>query len=133
MVLENLGKSLHSALQKLTKSGSVDKKTVKGLTKDIQKALLQSDVNVKLVLDLTKKIEKRALEEEVPTGISRKEHIVTIVYEEISNFVDNYSEFSPGKVNKVLEKCIAMLESNVYINVVLLETFFKIKKFAFKK
>ncbi len=87
MVLEKLGKSLHSALQNITKSGAVDEKAVKSLTKDIQKALLQSDVNVQLVLDLTKKIEERALEEEVPAGVSRKEHIVTIVYEEISNFL----------------------------------------------
>ncbi len=87
MVLEKLGKSLHSALQNITKSGQVDKKAVKNLVKEIQKALLQSDVNVQLVLDLTKRIEKRALEEELPPGVSKKEHIVTIVYEEISSFL----------------------------------------------
>ncbi|KXB01123.1 signal recognition particle [candidate division MSBL1 archaeon SCGC-AAA259O05] len=92
MVLEKLGKSLHSALQKITRSGRVDEKTVKSLSKDIQKALLQADVNVQLVLDLTKRIEERALEEEVPSGVSRKEHIVTIVYEEISSFLGEKTE-----------------------------------------
>lgn len=87
MVLKKLGKSLHSALQKITKSSHVDEKAIKDLVKDIQKALLQSDVNVQLVLDLTKRIEERALEEEVPSGVSRKEQIITIVYEEISNFL----------------------------------------------
>jgi len=69
----------------------------------------------------------------VKSGAEEDSLIHSDQYEEISNFVDNYSDFNPGNVNVVLEKCIAMLESNVYINVVLLETFFKIKKFAFKK
>lgn len=87
MVLEKLGKSLHKGLQKLTRSGHVDEEAVKELVKDIQKALLQADVNVQMVLDLTERIEERALEEEVPTGVSRKEHVIKIVYEEISEFL----------------------------------------------
>lgn len=94
MVLEKLGESLHSGLQKLTKSGRIDEKTVKELTKDIQKALLQSDVNVQLVLDLTQTIEERALEEETPEGVSKKEHIIKIVYEEISNFLGESKEIN---------------------------------------
>ncbi len=92
MVLEKLGESLHSGLQKITRTGRVDEETVKELTKDIQKALLQSDVNVQLVLDLTEKIEERALEEEPPKGVSKKEHIITIVYEEISEFLGESKE-----------------------------------------
>lgn len=92
MVLEKLGRSLKSGLQKLTKSSRVDEKTVKDLVKDIQKALLQADVNVQMVLDLTNRIEERALEEEVPSGVTRKEHIITIVYEEISNFLGEGKE-----------------------------------------
>ena len=92
MVLEELGKSLHSGLQKITKSGRINEKNVKKLCKDIQKALLQSDVNVQLVLDLTDRIEERALEEEKPSGVSKKEHIITIVYEEISNFLGESKE-----------------------------------------
>lgn len=92
MVLEELGKSLHSALQKVTKKGHVNEKTIKDLVKDIQKALLQADVNVELVLDLTEKIEERALEEDIPAGVSQKEHIIKIVYEEISNFLGEAKE-----------------------------------------
>jgi len=92
MVLEELGKSLHSGLQKITKSGRINEKNVKKLCKDIQKALLQSDVNVQLVLNLTERIEERALKEEKPSGVSKKEHIITIVYEEISNFLGESKE-----------------------------------------
>lgn len=101
MVLEKLGRSIHSALQKITKSSHVDEKAVKELVKDIQKALLQSDVNVEMVLDLTNKIEKRALEEETPSGVSRKEHIIKIVYEEISNFLGESTKLDLEKEEPV--------------------------------
>lgn len=65
----------------------IDKQTLKEVTKDIQRALIQSDVNVKVVFALTKTIEKRALEEELPKGISPKEHVMRIVYEELVNLI----------------------------------------------
>ena len=65
---------------------------VKDVVKDIQRALLVADVNVQLVLQVTKNIEKRALDEELPPGISRKEHIVRIVYEEITKFLGEKAE-----------------------------------------
>ena len=44
-------------------------------------------MNVKVVFSLTKTIEKRALEEELPKGISPKEHVMRIVYEELVNLI----------------------------------------------
>jgi len=84
MVLDRLGKSLHSALQKLTRATHIDERAIKELVRDIQRALLQADVNVELVLEMTKRIEKRALEEKLPPGMARKEHIIKIVYGELS-------------------------------------------------
>ncbi|KXA99268.1 signal recognition particle, partial [candidate division MSBL1 archaeon SCGC-AAA261C02] len=94
MVLENLGRSLHSALKKITRSAHIDEEAIKSLAKDIQQALLQADVNVQLVMDLTKRIEKRALKEKVPSGVPRKEHMVRIVYEELSDFLGESAEIS---------------------------------------
>jgi len=87
MVLEGLSNSLKNTLQKITKALFVDEKLINELVKDIQRALLQSDVNVKLVLELTKKIKDRALNEEVPRTVTKKEHLVNIVYEELVNFL----------------------------------------------
>ncbi|MHC1598626.1 MAG: signal recognition particle protein Srp54 [Candidatus Methanofastidiosia archaeon] len=92
MALEALSKALTGALNRITKSSVVDKETIKEVAKDIQRALLLADVNVQLVLEVTKNIEKRAIEEELPRGISRKEHIVRIVYEEITKFLGETSE-----------------------------------------
>ncbi len=87
MALEKLGKALNSALRKLARSSTVDEATIKEVVRDIQRALIQADVNVRLVLQLTKTIEKRALEEEPPAGVSKKEHIIKIVYEELTKFL----------------------------------------------
>ncbi len=87
MVLDKLGSSLKNTLSKIAKSVFVDEKLVNELVKDIQRALLQSDVNVKLVFELTSKIKQRILKEETPAGLTKKEYLVKIVYEELINFL----------------------------------------------
>jgi signal recognition particle subunit SRP54 len=100
MSLEHLGSSLYDALKKVFKASVVDEATVKELARDIQRALLQADVNVKLVLDISKRIEDRALQEKVPPGISRREHVIKVVYEELTRFLGDKAvplKFEPGK------------------------------------
>ncbi|MDP3640778.1 MAG: signal recognition particle protein Srp54 [Nanoarchaeota archaeon] len=86
MVLEKLGDSLKNTLKKITQAVFVDDTLINELVKDIQRALLQSDANVQLVLDLSKKIKERA-KESTPAGITKREQLVTIVYEELTNFL----------------------------------------------
>ncbi len=87
MVMDKLGNSLQDALKKLVKSGRIDEKTVNEVVKDIQRALLQSDVNVKLVMQMSQHIKERALKEEVPSGMSPREHVIRIVYQELINII----------------------------------------------
>jgi signal recognition particle subunit SRP54 len=87
MVLDKLGSSLKSTLKKIAGSILVDEKLINELVKDIQKALLQSDVNVQLVFDLTRKIKERALKDEAPAGLTKKEHLINIVYDELVAFL----------------------------------------------
>lgn len=86
-MLEGLSDSLTNTMKKLAGMSVIDKKTLKEVTKDIQRALIQSDVNIKVVFSLSKKIEERALEEELPKGISPKEHVIRIVYQELVNLI----------------------------------------------
>ena len=86
-MLGNLGENLTNTMKKLVGMSVIDKKTIKEVVKDIQRALIQSDVNIKLVLDLSKKIESRALEEKPPKGITPREHVITIIYEEMVNLL----------------------------------------------
>jgi signal recognition particle subunit SRP54 len=87
MALEHLGSSLYEALRKVFRANVVDEETVKELVRDVQRALLQADVNVKLVVEISKRIEDKALKEKVPPGISRREHVIKVVYEELTRFL----------------------------------------------
>jgi len=86
MVLEKLSDSLKNTFSKITKALFVDEKLLNELVKDLQRALLQSDTNVQLVFNLTSKIKERA-QEKTPPGITQREHLLTIVYEELTNFL----------------------------------------------
>jgi signal recognition particle subunit SRP54 len=100
MAVDSLGASLYGALKKVFRASVVDEATVKELVRDIQRALLQADVNVKLVLGISKQIEERALKEKVPPGISRREHVIKVVYEELTRFVGDKPvpiKMEPGK------------------------------------
>ena len=100
MALDRLGSSLTDAIKKLFRAPVVDEAAVKDLVRDIQRALIQADVNVKLVLDISKKIEERSLKEKVPPGISRREHVIKVVYEELTRFLGDKPvplKVEPGK------------------------------------
>lgn len=86
-MLGSLGENLTNTMKKLAGMSVIDKKTIKEVVREIQRALIQSDVNIKLVQSLSKKIEKRALEEEPPKGITPREHVITIIYEEMVNLL----------------------------------------------
>jgi signal recognition particle subunit SRP54 len=91
-MLGNLGKNLTKTMKKLAGMSIIDEEVVKEAIKDIQRALIQSDVNIKLVLNLSKKIEERALKEEPPKGITPREYVITIVYEELVNLIGSTAE-----------------------------------------
>ena len=87
MVLDKLGSSLQNTLKKLAGAGRIDERVVGDAVKEIQRALLQSDVNVKLVMELSTTIKNRSLKEDVPTGMSPREHVINIVYQELINIM----------------------------------------------
>ncbi len=107
MVLERLGSSLHEALRKVFRASIVDEATVKELVRDIQRALLQADVNVELVLNISKRIENRALKEKVVPGISRREHVIKVVHEELTRFLGEKP--IPIKVEPTKRKIIMLV------------------------
>ncbi len=83
MAMENLGKSLRETLKKIARATTVDRELIKEVVRDIQRALLKADVNVKLALELSRRVEERALKEKPPPGMSPREHVVRIIYEEL--------------------------------------------------
>jgi len=82
---------MRDILNKITKSGVIDEKQVNEIVKDLQRTLITADVNVRLVKEVSNKIKKKALEEKLPPGVSRKEHLVKIIYNELVDILGEES------------------------------------------
>jgi signal recognition particle subunit SRP54 len=102
MAFDKLRSGLQGAINNLRKAVVVDRKTIRDYLKEIQKTLLVADVNVKLVLELSKKIEDRSLLEKPPGTLSRKENVVKITYEELTNLLGKGGELELKDGMKVL-------------------------------
>lgn len=89
----DLGEGLRKALARLSGATIIDTKTIKEFNKELQKALLGSDVEVSLVLSLTRKIEDAALKSKLPSGVSPKDYITNLVYDELVKLMG--SKFEP--------------------------------------
>jgi len=103
--LESLGKSLSDTVRKLMRLPIVDEKAVKELVKDLQRTLLAADVNVNLVLQISKTVEERSLEQTLPPGVSRREHVIKVLYEEITRFLGEKPtklSLEPGKTTTIM-------------------------------
>jgi len=96
----DLGRNLRQALSKFTGAPVADEKAVKSLCRELQRVLISSDVNVKLVFELTKKIEARSLDSNLAKGLSLREHVVKVVYEELASIMGERYEpkISPHKI-----------------------------------
>ena len=87
MVLDDLGRSLRDALDRLQGTSRLREEDVQAIVKEIQRSLLQADVDVGLVMDLSEAIKTRSLEESPPSGTSSRDHVLRIVYEELVDLV----------------------------------------------
>jgi signal recognition particle subunit SRP54 len=102
---EGLRKSLSDSVRKVLRLPIVDEKAIKELIKDLQRALLQADVNANFVLELSSKVEERCLKEKLPVGISRREHVIKVLYEELTRFLGDKPvkvEITPEKAHTIM-------------------------------
>lgn len=86
-------------------AGVIDEELVKELVRDIQRALLVADVDVKLVMAITERVQKQALDETLPRGISRREHIIRVVWDTLAYFLGEKPvplTIHPGKPNVIM-------------------------------
>ncbi len=105
MVLSKLGSSITNALKKLVGAGTVDAKLIRELKNELLKALLEADVKLEIALELSDRVEKRALKEELPPGIPRQKHVISIVHDELVKILGGKAQklkAEPGKLNILL-------------------------------
>ena len=83
----DLGEGLRKALARLSGATVIDSKTIREFNKELQKALISADVEVELVFALTKRIEEAALKSDMPQGVSTRDYITNLVYEELTRLM----------------------------------------------
>ncbi len=79
----SLGKNLSELVRKILTRTTVDKEAVEALIKGLQRILLQADVDVKLVFELSENIRRRCLKEKIPPGLTLREQVMKVVYDEL--------------------------------------------------
>jgi len=95
-MLDRLSGSLKDALKKLAGKTVVDRAAVEELVRDLQRALIQADVNVRLVQALSQAVKTRSLDEQPPKGMSVREHVLRIVYQELIRLMGAKAEVALG-------------------------------------
>jgi len=103
-VLDSLRSGLQDAIKKLLGADTINEAAIKELSKDLQRSLIQADVNVKLVLSVTESVQRRALEEKPLGGMTRKDQIVKILYEELDKMLGGEQELrlDRGRTNVIV-------------------------------
>lgn len=102
-MFDNLREGLRGALRKVVGASDINEELIDSICKDVQRSLLQSDVNVRLVISITQNLKQRALSEQPPKGLSKKDHIVTILYGELARLL-GYSGEVIKKIDKTQEE-----------------------------
>src|SRR5918912_2514857 len=98
-MFDNLREGLRGAMKKIVGASDINEELIDSICKDVQRSLLQPHVNVRLVISITQNLKQRALNEQPPKGLSRKDHIVTILYGELARLL-GYS----GEVIRTIDK-----------------------------
>ncbi|EGQ43206.1 MAG: signal recognition particle GTPase [Candidatus Nanosalina sp. J07AB43] len=93
---------IKDSIQKFSSRNVADREAVEQLTKDIQRDLIRADVDVSLVSDLTDEIKEEALEEDLPSGLSRKEHVLKIVYDRLEDLLGEEADVEVEPKNILL-------------------------------
>ncbi len=93
---------VRESIEKFSSRGVADKEAVEQLVKDIQRDLIKADVDVSLVSELSDEIREEALSEELPSGLSRKEHVLEIVYQKLEDLLGEEADIRDESHNILL-------------------------------
>lgn len=79
-----------------------DEEAIQELVTDIQRALLQADADVALVKELSEDIKEEAMKRDIPSGLTRKEHVLNIVYKKLTAFMGDEAAEVPVEPQRIL-------------------------------
>lgn len=79
---------LRCAFEKLTRDADFE-----GAVKELQRALIAADVDLEIVAELTKKLREEYRSANIPPGISKKDYITRLLYDELIRILGPKREF----------------------------------------
>ena len=92
-----LGKSLSNLVKRILTARRLDKKEVEAIVKELQKVLLQADVSVELVKRISDTIKEKCLKQKIPEGLTVREHLVKVLYDELVELLGKKPSEVKGK------------------------------------
>jgi signal recognition particle subunit SRP54 len=105
MVLQDLGRRIHAAVNDLTRDPTMSEKAFDGMIREICNALMEADVNIRLVSTLRKSIKSSVKFNELPPHANKKRIIQKAVYDALVDIVNPHQNaFQPkkGKSNVIM-------------------------------
>ncbi len=82
-MLGDLGKNLSNMFKRVLSQTTIDADAVEALIKVLQRELIKTDVDVKLIMDLCNNIRQKCLKQEIPVGLTLREHVMKVIYDEL--------------------------------------------------
>jgi signal recognition particle subunit SRP54 len=86
-MLDGMKRGLSDVIRKLVTGTAVDKKAVEEVLEEMKKILLQSDVDTKVLDELLSRIRKKCFDEKIPSGLTLREQVLKVIYEELVNLL----------------------------------------------
>jgi len=96
-MFDDLGKNLSNLIRRIVTGTTIDKSAVEKILQELKTILLQSDVDIKLTDELIDRIKKKCLEEKVPAGLTLREHVLKVIYEELVKLLGEKPSLLIGK------------------------------------
>ncbi len=96
-MFDDLAKGLGNLIRKLVTGTTVDKNSVEEILVDLKKILLESDVDIQLTNNLVEEIRGKCLQEKIPAGLTLREHVLKVIYEELVKLLGSTSSELLGK------------------------------------
>jgi len=92
---------LKELLAKINRFGVIGDREIDAIIKELQRILISSDVDVDLVFELSKKLKQRAKKEK-REGVTKKELLIKILYEELVNILGEEKQPLEIKPQRIL-------------------------------
>jgi len=96
-MLGDFGKNVGGLFKRILSRTTVDAEAVEALIKGLQKELIKTDVDLKLIMELSKNIRTRCLKEKIPAGMTLREHVAKVIYDELVSLLGQEKASLLGK------------------------------------